>query len=188
MATLLESLNASKKAYSNLKENLQSAVGKLTSSKIFLEVSAENITESFQIDDLNADGKDIESQKDKIINNINLINNTIIPAIDTEISGISSKITKEEARIEEERRQAEERAAQEAEEARRREQEAANHNSNNQSSSSNENTNQSSSDNNTSNASSSSSSSNTSTTNTSSNQSVKKNIVSKKSGFTNIKM
>ena len=102
MSALLDSLNASKGAYFKLKENLQCASAKLVTSKNFLEVSANKIGDCFQIDNISADGNTILNNKEKMINNINLISKTIIPAIDAKINEINSNIAKEEARIAEE--------------------------------------------------------------------------------------
>ena len=124
MSALLDSLNASKGAYFKLKENLQCASAKLVTSKNFLEVSANKISDCFQIDNISADGNTILNNKEKMINNINLISKTIIPAIDAKINEINSNIAKEEARIAEEARRAEEEARRQAEEARRAEEEA----------------------------------------------------------------
>lgn len=115
MSDLLNSLNANKNAYSNLKTNLQNAVSKLNSSKDFLEVSTK-ISEYYLINNLSADVKSIEDKRNKIINDINTINNTIIPAIDTKIGEISWQITQEEGRIAYEKQQAEE-AAKKAQQA-----------------------------------------------------------------------
>lgn len=111
MSSLLNSLRAELRRYYSLRGGLGVVVNYLSSSIEKIEPASTRISHYYNIDETPADRNIVSNKRNELITKKSELNNSVLPAVDTQIEIIKQQIRAEEARIEAERRRAAEEAA-----------------------------------------------------------------------------
>ncbi len=92
----LGNLYKEKKEYINLKNNIESIIEYLNFSVENLEIPANEIKDSFIINEEQADNQKIYEIREALKTKINYLNNTILVNIDSQIYNLNNKIATDE--------------------------------------------------------------------------------------------
>ena len=88
----VEELLTKKRKYENLKSNINSIINKLTSAIENLEIPANRIKNSYNIDSNSIDENKINGVRQNLINKKNYLVNTVLYAINKDLKEIKEKI------------------------------------------------------------------------------------------------